>query len=351
MKTSDFDYDLDRKLIAQTPMEPRDHSRLMVVSRSDGSIHHRHFYDLPEYLRSSDVLVFNDSRVFPARMYGTRVAGGGKVELLLLHRLSPGTWRALVRPGRRMRPGDAFELSGGGHKIAGEVIQVEEDGSRTVRLSDEDALDAVGVVPLPPYIHQPLERTERYQTVYARVSGSVAAPTAGLHFTPSLLERVRSLGVELVFATLHVGWDSFRPVTSEDVTSHVMHTEYWELGQEAADAINRARRDGRRVVSVGTTAVRLLEQAASLRANSVQTGPDGLEAALEASSGWADLFIYPGYRFRMVDALVTNFHLPRSTLLMLTSAFAGRDLVLGAYAEAADLGYRFYSFGDAMMIV
>ena len=351
MKTSDFDYDLDRKLIAQTPMEPRDHSRLMVVSRSDGSIQHRHFYDLPEYLRSGDVLVFNDSRVFPARMHGTRVGSGGKVELLLLHRLSPGTWRALVRPGRRMRAGDAFELSGGGRKITGEVVQVEEDGSRTVRLSDEDALEAVGVVPLPPYIHQPLERSERYQTVYARVSGSVAAPTAGLHFTPFLLERVRSLGVELVFATLHVGWDSFRPVASEDVTSHEMHTEYWELGQEAADAINRAKREGRRVVSVGTTAVRLLEQAAALSANSVEAGPDGPDATIEASSGWADLFIYPGYRFRVVDALVTNFHLPRSTLLMLTSAFAGRDLVLGAYRQAAEQGYRFYSFGDAMLLL
>ena len=358
MKTNDFDYHLPKELIAQTPMEPRDHSRLMVVSRDDGTIQHRHFYDLPEYLRPGDVMVFNDSRVMPARLYGTRDGTGARIELLLLHRTSPGMWRALVKPGRRMRQGEAFEVAGSGRKISGEVVSVEEDGSRTVRLSGEEHLDALGVVPLPPYIHQPLEDAERYQTVYARVAGSVAAPTAGLHFTPALLERIRSIGVELAFVTLHVGWDSFRPVKTEDFTKHKLHSEYWELGRDAAEAVNRAKREGRRVVSVGTTAVRLLEQAAAV-AGDAGGEADGAQRAVAAGSGWAELFIYPGYRFRVVDTLVTNFHLPRSTLLMLTSAFAGRDpstssgrdLVLEAYRVAAEHRYRFYSFGDAMIIM
>jgi S-adenosylmethionine:tRNA ribosyltransferase-isomerase len=351
MKSDDFDYHLPKELIAQTPMEPRDHSRLMVLSRADGTIRNRRFYDLPEYLRHGDVMVFNDSRVFPARMRGTRLGTGGRVELLLLRRLSPGVWSALVKPGRRMRAGDAFELAGGGRKIDGEVIGVEEDGSRTVRLSDEDSLGVVGVVPLPPYIHRPLRDVESYQTVYSRVAGSVAAPTAGLHFTADLLERVRSAGVELVFVTLHVGWDSFRPVSVEDVATHEMHSEYWELGQEAATAINRAVREGRRVISVGTTAVRLLEHAAALNNGGVQGSPHPRGETLAPGSGWADLFIYPGYEFRVVNALVTNFHLPRSTLLMLTSAFTGRELVLKAYAEAIQQRYRLYSFGDAMLVV
>ena len=350
MKTSDFDYNLDRERIAQTPIEPRDHSRLMVLSRGEGSIQHRHFYDLPEFLRPDDLLLFNDSRVFPARLYGTRAGTGGRIELLLLHRESPGVWRALVRPGPRMRKGDAFEVAGGGRTVSGEVVEVQSDGSRTVRLSDEEHLDDLGVVPLPPYIHEPLEDTERYQTVYARVAGSVAAPTAGLHFTRHLLDNIRSMGVELVFVTLHIGWDSFRPVTTEDISSHRMHSEYWELGQDAADAINRARREGRRVVVVGTTAVRLLEQAAALSPESgSEEEPDRHEIA--AGSGWADLFIYPGYRFRAVDALVTNFHLPRSSLLMLTSAFAGREPLLEAYRLAVEKGYRFYSFGDSMLVL
>ena len=342
MKTSDFDYQLPKELIAQAPVEPRDNSRLMVLSRPDGCIQHRSFYDLPQYLRSGDVMVFNDSRVIPARVYGTRAGTGGKVELLLLRRLSPGVWRALVRPGRRMREGDGFEVSGGGRNMQGEVLQVEADGERTVRLSSEEDLDVVGVIPLPPYIHQPLQYPERYQTVYARVAGSVAAPTAGLHFTPPLLERVRALGVELVFVTLHVGWDSFRPVSTQNVSSHQMHSEYWELGSEAAQAVNRARHEGRRVISVGTTAIRLLEHAAGLHGD--------VDGVVAPGSGWADLFIYPGYQFRVVDALLTNFHLPKSTLLMLTSAFAGRELLLDAYRIAADQRYRFYSFGDCMMI-
>ena len=342
MKTGDFDYDLPPDLIAQTPAEPRDSSRLMVIDRAAGSIEHRTFRDLPHFLREGDVAVFNDSRVFPARLYGT-TASGGRVELLLLRRIEPGVWRTLVRPGRRMREGAAFVVASAGREVGGEVLGVREDGSRTVRLADDGRLDEIGVVPLPPYVREPLADSERYQTVYSRVAGSVAAPTAGLHFTPALLDRLRDRGVELAFVTLHVGWDSFRPVSAEDVADHHMHAEQWVLDQGAAAAISAARRDGQRVVCVGTTAVRLLEQAAAV------TAPGG--DAVAPGSGWASLFIYPGYRFRMIDALVTNFHLPRSTLLMLTSAFAGRDLVLRAYAEAVRERYRFYSFGDAMLIV
>ena len=349
MKTADFDYRLPQELIAQTPIEPRDHSRLMVVDRADGSVHHRRFYDLPDLLRPGDVLVLNDSRVFPARLHGIRSSTGGTVELLLLERRSPGVWRALVRPGRRMREGVTFEIPGGdGEGMAGEILGVEPDGSRLVRLVGEDNLHRLGAVPLPPYIHEPLADTERYQTVYSRADGSVAAPTAGLHFTPALLESLRSIGVETVFVTLHVGWDSFRPVSDEDPSRHEMHSERWELGREAAEAINLARREGRRVVSVGTTAVRLLEQAA------LQNQPEEMPAKrqrVEKGGGWADLFILPGYRFRVVDTLVTNFHLPKSTLLMLTCAFAGRDLIFKAYREAIEHRYRFYSFGDCMIIL
>jgi S-adenosylmethionine:tRNA ribosyltransferase-isomerase len=355
MKTSDFDYHLPKELIAQTPMEPRDNSRLMVVDRANGSIQHHRFHDLPELLQPGDLLVFNDSRVMAARLYGTRSGTGGKVELLLLHRVSPGTWRALVKPGRRLHEGAGFEISRDGHTLNGEVVEVHDDGSRTVRLSGEEHLDELGVVPLPPYIHQPLVDAERYQTVYSRVKGSVAAPTAGLHFTPGLLDRVRSAGVDLAFVTLHVGWDSFRPVDVEEIESHKMHSEYWTLGRDAAAAINRARTEGRRVVSVGTTAVRLLENAAreGEREQGDQPADNGgpYRGTVSPGSGWTGIFIYPGYRFRVVDALVTNFHLPRSSLLMLTSAFAGRDLVLEAYREAARLRYRFYSFGDAMLIL
>ena len=346
MRTGDFDYPLDQSLIAQTPAEPRDHSRLMVLSRPDGAIKHSRFHELPEYLRPGDLLVFNDSRVIPARLRAVREGTGGRVELLLLRRLSPGMWRALVKPGRSMREGDSFEVSKDGYSIGGEVLQVEADGSRTVRLSGEEHLDRLGAVALPPYIHGHLDDTERYQSVYARVAGSVAAPTAGLHFTPGLLERLRTLGVELAFVTLHVGWDSFRPVRTEDFREHKMHSEWFEIGEEAADAINRARREGRRIVSVGTTAVRLLEQVAAAHDN-----PADGSAQVSAGSGWAEIFIYPGHRFRVVDALITNFHLPRSTLLMLTSAFAGRELLLRAYREAAEQRYRFYSFGDAMLIL
>ena len=339
MRLSDFDYALPSSLIAQTPMEPRDHSRLMSLSRADGGMRHHRFYELPEMLRPDDVMVFNDSRVMPARLRG-RLGTGGSIEILLLSRLSPGVWRAIGRPGRLLRPGAAFEVSGRGGSMRGEVLEIEPEGERIVRLDGEERLHDVGEVPLPPYITETLADSERYQTVYAREEGSAAAPTAGLHFTDGLLERVRDMGVQTVFVTLHVGWGTFRPVKDEDVMEHKMHAEYYEISQEAVDAIRVAKAEGRRVISVGTTAVRLLEHAASLSA-------DGLP---QAGSGWADIFITPGYRFKVVDALITNFHLPRSTLLMLVSAFSSRDIMLSAYAEAVAREYRFYSFGDAMFI-
>ena len=339
LRTSDFDYNLPESLIAQTPIEPRDHSRLMSLSRTDGSILHHRFYDLPQLLRPGDLMVFNDSRVMPARLRGTRSTGGA-IEILLLSRLSPGVWRAIGRPGRLLRPGALFEVTGEGGSIQGEVLQIEPDGERIIRLDGEERLHDVGEVPLPPYITETLADSERYQTVYAREEGSAAAPTAGLHFTGDLLEKVRGMGVQTEFVTLHVGWGTFRPVKGDDVTDHKMHAEYWELSPGAADAIRCAGAEGRRVISVGTTAVRLLENAASL-------SEDGLP---KAGSGWAEIFITPGYRFKVVDALITNFHLPRSTLLMLTSAFTSREIMLNAYVEAVAQQYRFYSFGDAMFI-
>ena len=339
-----YGYDLPRELIAQTPIEPRDSSGLMVVDRAERRFEHRVFNDLLDYLRPGDVMVFNDSRVFPARMYGVRSDTGAKIELLLLQRRSPGVWHTLARPGRRMTPGTAFELRGGTVSVDGEVLEAHNDGSRTVRLCDEGRLDEIGVVPLPPYIQEPLEDAERYQTVYARERGSVAAPTAGLHITPRLLGKIRRHGVETAFVTLHVGWATFRPVQVEDITGHDMHAEFYRIDETSAETINRAKREGRRVIAVGTTTVRLLEYAASLG------GGEGT-ATVPVGSGWADIFIYPGYSFRVVDALVTNFHLPESTLLMLVSAFADRELMLAAYREAVERRYRFYSFGDAMLIL
>ena len=345
MKTSDFDYHLPPEQVAQTPIEPRDSSRLLVLDRSSIEIAHARFRDLPEYLEPGDLLVFNDSRVFPARLYGQSNSSGRAIELLLLTRLGTGHWRALVKPGRRMRPGAGFEVSAadGAVTVRGEVLDVEPAGTRIVVFDDESLLDRIGVVPLPPYIHEPLRDPERYQTVYSDVEGSVAAPTAGLHFTPGLLDRLRQAGALTTFVTLHVGWDSFRPVTAQDPTGHEMHSEYWELSESAAEQINAALNEGRRVISVGTTAVRLLENAASRNGASERT--------VEPGSGWVDLFIRPGFDYRVISGLITNFHLPRSTLLMLVSAFAGRERILGAYRTAVDHGYRFYSFGDAMLIL
>ena len=338
MKTSDFDYKLPLEHIAQTAIEPRDHSRLMVLSRKDGSMEHRCFYEVGDYLRSGDILVCNDSRVIPARLLGRKVDGGAKVELLLLKRLEHGVWETLARPGRRLKAGTRVEL-GEGSIIEAQVIEKKETGTVIVTFPDEEALEKAGAVPLPPYIHTPLNNPERYQTVYAQEKGSVAAPTAGLHFTPELMDRLQGKGVRFVFVTLHLSLDSFRPVQVDDPAEHVIHKEYGELTPEVARELNQAKAEGKRVICVGTSAVRMLEHAAR-----------GNEDGVKPFTGWVDLFIRPGHRFKMVDALITNFHLPRSTLLMLVSAFAGRELILRAYNEAMKLGYRFYSFGDAMLI-
>lgn len=338
MKTSDFDYQLPLERIAQTAVEPRDHSRLMVLSREGGSLEHRRFYELGDYLHDGDVLVCNNSRVIPARLFGRKVDSGAKVELLLLRRLERGIWETLARPGRRLKVGTMVEL-GDGAGIQAQIKGKTEGGTVIVSFSDEEMLEKAGAVPLPPYIHLPLKNPERYQTVYARQKGSVAAPTAGLHFTSELMSSLREKGVRFVFVTLHLGLDSFRPVQEDDPRQHVIHREYGEITPEVAEEINVAKAEGRRVICVGTSAVRVIEHAAKENRNGVSP-----------FAGWTDLFIVPGHRFKIMDALITNFHLPRSTLLMLVSAFAGRELILRAYYEAMRLDYRFYSFGDAMLI-
>ena len=344
MKTTDFDYYLPENLIAQEPSSPRDYSRLMVIDRKTDDIKHRRFYNLPEYLNSGDLLIFNDTRVMKARLHGIRIPSGSKIEILLLQRLEEGLWKVLVKPGRRMRTGDIFEIQKLDQIISGKIVKEYPDGSRLVKLSDESLLESLGSIPLPPYIKTGTNDPERYQTVYSKVTGSIAAPTAGLHFTPKLIEDIKNKGVELAFTTLHVGWDSFRPMKSEDVKSHQMHSEYWEIDTEAATAINKAKTSKQRAISVGTTTVRLLEYAALHKQQSN-------DSYISAGSGWTDLFIYPGYEFRIVDGLITNFHLPQSTLLMLTSAFAGKDLIMHAYSLAKKEKYNFYSFGDAMIII
>ena len=346
MKTSDFDYALPPELIAQTPVEPRDNSRLMVVNRADGTIEHRRFFDIIDYLQAGDVLVFNESLVIPARLHGQKEASGGQVEILLLRRLEEGIWEALVRRGKRLRIGSRVaitEVSGGSPspRIVAEVIGQGEGGIKVIRFSDETLLSSLGKVPLPPYINTPLSHPDRYQTVYARVAGSVAAPTAGLHFTPQLLDRLEKKGVRLLFVCLHIGLDTFSPVREEDPAKHHIHREYGMVSEEVASELSGAKRQGRKVICVGTTTVRILEQVAQLYP------PEQLKSFAD----WVSLYILPGYQFRMVDALVTNFHLPRSTLLMLATAFAGKGLVSRAYQEAINDGYRFYSFGDAMLIL
>ena len=343
MRTGDFDYDLPEELLAQIPLEPRDHSKLMLVDRDVGALSHDRFFNLPKYLRQGDVLVFNDSRVISARLFGSRDDTGNKIELLLLSRLREGVWRALVRPGRRMRENDSFiihDRDDNKSEMTGHVLEVEDSGSRIVEITNEFLIEEIGNVPLPPYIHEKVSDPERYQTIYAKSEGSVAAPTAGLHFTEELMSNIRDKGVLTEFVTLHVGWDSFRPLKSENIFDHKMHSEYWYLSNETATIINEAKREGRRIISVGTTAARLLEN--------VFEKQDGYP--IREGSGWADIFITPGYEFKVLDGLITNFHLPKSTLLMLTSALAGRDLMLKAYREAVDYEYRFYSFGDAMLI-
>ncbi len=343
MKTSEFDYELPPELIAQTPIEPRDGSRLLVVNRRTGEIAHQHFYDLPEFLQPGDLLVHNESRVIPARLFA-RKPSGGKAELLLLRQRTGNVWETLVK-GKRIRLGARLVLldAPDGQPTGGEA-EVVEEGDRGMRVLAFDRpvlplAERVGVTPLPPYIHTPLADAGRYQTVYAHTPGSAAAPTAGLHFTPELLEKLQEMGVQSAFVTLHIGLDTFRPVNEERIEDHHMHTEYCSLGPQVAERVNRAKRDGHRVVAVGTTSVRVLESAAR-QAHAVQP-----------FEGATDLFIYPGCEFRAVDVLITNFHLPRSTLLMLVSAFAGKELLDRAYAEAVRERYRFYSFGDAMLIL
>jgi S-adenosylmethionine:tRNA ribosyltransferase-isomerase len=342
MKTSDFDYYLPPELIGQTPTEPRDQSRLMVLHRGDGSIEHRRFYEIIDYVESGDTVVFNNSRVIPARIIGRKGDGGAKVELLLLRRLDNNIWETLVRPGRKVMPGAKIKIAAmpqaADEELNAVVMEQGEGGIRTIRFSDDSLLEECGQIPLPPYISAPLSDAERYQTIYAQTKGSVAAPTAGLHFTYKLLNELYEKDVRLAFVTLHIGLDTFRPVRVDDPSRHEIHREYGELSSEVATVLNQTKEQGGKIFAVGTSTIRLLEAA-------TQTG------IVQPFAGWVDLFILPGYKFRVVDAMVTNFHLPRSTLLMLVSAFAGRDFILQAYEQARDLNYRFYSFGDAMLIL
>ena len=340
MKTSDFYYDLPQELIAQTPLDKRDASRLMTLDRVTGETAHHHFYELPDFLRPGDCLILNDSRVLPARLLGQRLPGGGACEVLLLIDRGEKTWECLVRPGRKMRTG--AKLSFGNGELTAEVVEELPDGNRMVRFDYEgiflEVLERLGKMPLPPYIKEELQDQERYQTVYSKVLGSAAAPTAGLHFTPELLEKIAAKGVGIGYVTLHVGLGTFRPVKEEQITDHEMHSEYCVISQETADLINRTKANGGRCICVGTTSCRTLESWAA---------EDG---HMEAKAGWTNIYIYPGYQFKVMDALVTNFHLPESTLIMLVSAFAGREHVLAAYQEAVKERYRFFSFGDAMFI-
>lgn len=339
MKKSDFDFYLPEELIAQTPLERRDGSRLLALDKYSGEIEHRHFYDLPDFLKAGDCLVMNNSRVLPARLIGTRKTGG-MVELVLLRDLGDGRWECLSRPGRKTKPGT--ELSFGDGELNAAVEAVVEGGNRIVRFDYEgiflEVLERLGKMPLPPYIKEELNEPERYQTVYSRELGSAAAPTAGLHFTEELLEKLRAKGVKLCYVTLHVGLGTFRPVKEDEIEDHEMHSEFCVIPEETAQAVNETKRAGGRIIAVGTTSCRTLESFAK---------EDG---TLEACSGWTNIFIYPGYKFKCIDALITNFHLPESTLIMLVSALAGRENILNAYKTAVEERYRFFSFGDAMFI-
>ncbi|UWG95643.1 tRNA preQ1(34) S-adenosylmethionine ribosyltransferase-isomerase QueA [Dehalobacter sp. DCM] len=345
MKLADFDYELPEDLIAQNPVEPRDSSRLMVLDKSHGEIFHHSFREIDQYLHRGDVLVLNRTRVLPARLIGIKEGTGAKIEVLLLKRLTKDRWEVLVKPGKRLKPEQVVVFGEG--LLRGVLQEVLDNGNRIMAFTYdglfEEVLDQLGEMPLPPYITAELENKERYQTVYARENGSAAAPTAGLHFTEELLTRLTEKGVEVLDVLLHVGLGTFRPVKSEEVTEHVMHSEYYRIEADTADRINQAKREGRRVIAVGTTVVRTLESAAALASADTHN-------VVSAAEGWTDIFIYPGYTFKVVDALITNFHFPRSTLLMLVSAFAGRELVQDAYETAIQERYRFYSFGDAMFL-
>lgn len=340
MKKSDFYFDLPERLIAQTPLQQRDASRLLVVNRGDGALAHRHFTDLPEYIHEGDCLVLNNSRVLPARLMGLAEGRTTPIEVVLLRDLGDGLWECLTRPGRKTREG--VRLSFGDGKLAAQVESVDpKDGNRRIRFHYDgvflELLDELGTMPLPPYIKEKLNDPERYQTVYSKMPGSAAAPTAGLHFTQELLEAIRRKGVKLAYVTLHVGLGTFRPVKAEEITDHVMHSEFYQMDEESARVINETRASGHDIFAVGTTACRTLETIADE------------QGRVRAQSGWTDIFIYPGYRFKAVDHLITNFHLPESTLMMLISAFAGRERVMDAYRQAIEAEYRFFSFGDSCL--
>ena len=339
LKTSDFYYELPKELIAQTPAQPRDSSRLMVIDRKRKTVEHRHFYDITEYLKEGDCLIVNDSRVLPARIYGTKKTGA-RVEFLLLSQSYGNVWECLSKPGKKAREGDEFSF---GDVMKCRVKEVLENGNRLVEFECEEnfysALDKVGQMPLPPYITKKLEDKERYQTVYSRELGSAAAPTAGLHFTPELMRKIENKGVKIGYVTLHVGLGTFRPVKVDDVTEHKMHSEHYEMPEKTARLINQTKENGGRIIAVGTTSCRTLETVAKEH-----------NGKAEACEGFTDIFIYPGYEFKLLDGLITNFHLPESTLIMLVSAFAGYDTIMNSYKNAVEEKYRFFSFGDAMAI-
>ena len=341
MKSSDFFYELPQELIAQEPLEKRSNSKLLVLDKKDGAIEHRSFTELSDYLKKGDCLVLNDTRVIPARLLGKREETGGKIEFVLLRQIEGDVWEVLLKPGKRAKRGSRFTF--GNDELRSEIIEVVEGGNRLVRFEYEgifqEVLDRVGIVPLPPYITKKLEDSERYQTVYSKYRGSAAAPTAGLHFTKEMLEDLKHKGVELAYITLHVGLGTFRPVKVENVEEHVMHSEYYILNDEAAQTISKAKEGGGRIIAVGTTSCRVLETVSNR------------EGKIEPSHGWTDIFIYPGYQFKIVDAMITNFHLPESTLIMLVSAFAGKENIMRAYHTAVEQRYRFFSFGDAMLII
>ena len=340
MKTSDFYYDLPKDLIAQTPVEPRDSSRLLVLGRESGSIKHKHFYDIIDFLVPGDLLVVNDSRVLPARIYGIKNETGAKVEFLLLKQISGNRWETLCKPGKRAKQGSKFTFGNG--LLSATVAKVKSDGNRIVDFDSGEnffaALDKIGQMPLPPYITEELKDKERYQTVYSNELGSAAAPTAGLHFTKELLQKIADKGVNIAYVTLHVGLGTFRPVKVDDVTKHKMHSEHYEIPKKTADLINKTKKNGGRIIAVGTTSCRTLESVASLYGE------------IKPCDGFTDIFIYPGYKFKVLDGLITNFHLPESTLIMLVAAFSGYDNIMNAYKVAVEGKYRFFSFGDAMFI-
>lgn len=340
LKTNDFFYELPQELIAQTPLADRSSSRLMLLDKSSGKTEHKHFYDIVDLLNPGDTLILNDTKVIPARIYGVKEGTGGAIEFLLLHKHSLDEWEVILKPGRRAKPGAKFIFGNG--ELKAEILDIVNEGNRLVKFYYdgvfEDVLDRLGEMPLPHYITEKLQDRDRYQTVYAKNSGSAAAPTAGLHFTPELLEKIQKKGVNIGYVTLHVGLGTFRPVKVDTIEEHKMHSEFYILPQSTADLVNETKKRGGRVISVGTTATRVLETA-------------GLSSpVLSEKTGWTDIFIYPGKKFNVIDALITNFHLPESTLIMLVSALAGRENVLAAYNEAVEEKYRFFSFGDAMFI-